>query len=136
MKNFVAGSAIEIDGRMLPANGGKFAISLQNTKETDKSLVPMHMSVRPSELAIVRNSRKTTGWMDEEERNGGMPIVVGKNFRMTVEADAAGYNLWIDGKLFSNFKHRMGMDTIKYLCIEGGVEVVKMNLIRACLTCM
>lgn len=53
----------------------------------------LHLSVRPHENAIVRNSMIHQGW-GPEERHGGCPIGYGQAFEMLILAESDQFKVW------------------------------------------
>lgn len=107
-----------------------FDINLQSANWLE---IPLHISVRPDEKCIIRNSRTAKSLFGEEERCGGMPLTMGKDFKVTIEADECGFHLWIDGQQFAVMKHRMEMQKIECLCINGKVEITSIRMRNACM---
>lgn len=54
--------------------------------------VNFHMSVRPNELAIVRNSLMRQTW-GPEERQGGCPIGYGQPFEILILAESGQFKV-------------------------------------------
>ncbi|XP_049289266.1 galectin-9-like isoform X1 [Anopheles funestus] len=81
--------------------------------------VPLHISIRPNEHAIVRNSiqNKVVG---PEERYGGCPIRYGESFDLLILAESSLYKLAINGVHFCTFAHRLPVHNARYISISGG----------------
>lgn len=62
--------------------------------------ISMHLSVRPNEHAIVRNTLVHQGW-GAEERHGGCPIAYGQQFEILILAESDQFKVWF--MIFNRF---------------------------------
>uniref|UniRef100_A0A182WFQ6 Galectin n=1 Tax=Anopheles minimus TaxID=112268 RepID=A0A182WFQ6_9DIPT len=81
--------------------------------------VPLHVSIRPNEHAIVRNSIQNQV-VGPEERYGGCPIRYGESFDLLILAEASLYKLAINGNHFCTFAHRLPLHNARYISVSGG----------------
>ncbi|XP_053679376.1 galectin-4-like isoform X2 [Anopheles nili] len=84
--------------------------------------VPLHISIRPNEHAIVRNSiqKQVVG---VEERYGGCPIRYGESFDLLILAESAQYKIAINGTHFCTFPYRLPLYNARYVAISGSCTI-------------
>uniref|UniRef100_A0A182JQZ3 Galectin n=1 Tax=Anopheles christyi TaxID=43041 RepID=A0A182JQZ3_9DIPT len=81
--------------------------------------VMLHISIRPYEHAIVRNSIQNQV-VGPEERYGGCPIRYGEGFDLLILAEAMQYKIAINGVHFCTFGHRLPLHQAQFISISGG----------------
>ncbi|XP_041781205.1 galectin-9B-like isoform X2 [Anopheles merus] len=81
--------------------------------------VALHISIRPHEHAIVRNSIQNQV-VGPEERYGGCPIRYGESFDLLILAEATQYKIAINGAHFCTFGHRLPLHRAQYISIAAG----------------
>ncbi|XP_041352306.1 galectin-4-like [Gigantopelta aegis] len=82
----------------------------------------LHFNPRFSEGCVVRNSFQFGVWANEE-RHGGMPLQKGAPFEIIILVNYDGYKISVNGKQFTNFRHRLAKESLYYLVINGGIEI-------------
>ncbi|XP_046342168.1 galectin-4-like isoform X2 [Haliotis cracherodii] len=82
----------------------------------------LHFNVRFNENAIIRNSQQYNAW-GQEERGGGMPLRKGTPFEIIILADPHHYKISINGRHYTNFRHRIPKESVQYLIISGDVNI-------------
>lgn len=103
--------------------GQRVSINLQcgpNTNPRDH--VALHLSIRPAEHSIVRNTFVNQVW-GPEEKHGGVPITVGQLFEMAIKAEKTHFSICVNSVPFCVFNYRMTADMAKYLQIEGEIMI-------------
>lgn len=104
---------------LLPSRG-RFNINLQSGAAVDpRDDTPLHISIRPGDKKIVRNSFVGGAWQTEE-RDGKCSIGAGETFELQIKVKESSYTLKVDGKKFCKFKHRLPIDQIRFVHICGG----------------
>ncbi|KAL3105691.1 hypothetical protein niasHT_021574 [Heterodera trifolii] len=108
-----------LDISALPT-GNRVNVNLYKRNNKD---IALHVSIRYSEGAIVRNAMNAFSW-GEEERDGGFPLAKGEIFDLTIVHEPAHFLVILNGKKFCTFKHRLPnyMD-IETLEVDGTVEL-------------
>lgn len=77
-----------------------------------------HISVRPQQGAVVRNTLENKNW-GPEERYGGCPIVPGHPYEIEIVAGFHRFNVRVNGSHFCEYNHRIPMHRISYILISG-----------------
>lgn len=122
---------IYISGRLSILSSKAFVVNLGSSGNLGVvKVIPFHMSIRPEEKAIVRNSRENETW-GVEERNlvnhGGFPIQTGTPFDMLLSKNANKILVAINGQFAFEFAHRLSAKLIDTLEITGGVELASIR---------
>lgn len=81
-----------------------------------------HISIRPSDKAIVRNHFQFGSW-GMEERYG--PCLVKKNapFEIVILAELQHYKIAVNGHHLGVFRHRLPLHLVQYLNVKGEVTI-------------
>ncbi|KAI2800221.1 Lectin, galactoside-binding, soluble [Blomia tropicalis] len=90
--------------------------------------LPFHMSIRPLERELVRNSYVAgKGWQSPEERqlmsNDGFPIPLGSRFDMIIACNEQEISVTINGSLAFKFQHRVDPTNINLFEIHGSIFI-------------
>ncbi|KAL8592588.1 hypothetical protein ACOMHN_026518 [Nucella lapillus] len=104
----------------------RFSINLCEGEKVTPNCA-LHFNPRFNDGCIVRNAMEHGNW-GSEERGGGMPIMRGQPFEIIIMCAPTGYFVAVNGRHFTEFKHRMPMSKVKYLNIEGAY--FKINFIK------
>ncbi|KAF7988825.1 hypothetical protein HCN44_007135 [Aphidius gifuensis] len=119
-KKFSPGSSIIINGYS-KSDAERFELNLF-TKEKingDKMKnIALHFNPRFTEYEIVRNTYDNDDW-GEEERSGGFPLTVDRNYSIKIDCEDKGFRIFIDSKEFTFYNHRLSPDNINKMEIEG-----------------
>ncbi|XP_055595150.1 galectin-4-like [Uranotaenia lowii] len=116
------GSMVRIKG-VINNHGERCQINIQTGAALNpRDDVPLHLSVRPNEGAIVRNTLQNQVW-GTEERYGGCPIRYGQHFDVLVLVEVNQYKIAINGVHFCTFNHRMPVHTVRYVSISGNCTI-------------
>uniref|UniRef100_A0A2M4CI55 Galectin n=1 Tax=Anopheles darlingi TaxID=43151 RepID=A0A2M4CI55_ANODA len=116
------GRMIRIKG-IIQNHGERCQIHLQTGAALNpRDDCPLHISIRPHEFVIGRNSiqRQVIG---AEERHGGCPVRVGESFDLLILAEATQYKLAINGVHFCTFSHRLPLYNVKFISVSGGCVI-------------
>lgn len=84
--------------------------------------VTLHISIRPNEYAIVRNTIKNQV-VGPEERHGGCPVRYGEPFDLLILAEGGQYKIAFNGVHFCTFAHRLPLHLGRYIAISGGCVI-------------
>ncbi|XP_030751954.1 galectin-4-like [Sitophilus oryzae] len=111
-----AGLVITIKGEVLPG-AKRFRVDLQTGKSRDGD-IQFHSGIRLDEGVIVRNNRSNDVW-HAEDRYGTLNIHQGRAFWIEISVEVDKYVMYIDGKFFCIFPHRMSMSQVTHLSVYG-----------------
>ncbi|EAT35863.1 AAEL012003-PA [Aedes aegypti] len=110
-----------IRGRLTGAE--MFNINLQSgaaVKPRDDT--PLHISIRPGDKRIVRNSFVGGAWQ-QEERDGKCRIREGAKFRLEIKVKKSHYTLKMDGEKFAKFRHRLPIEQVRFVHVGEGAVI-------------
>lgn len=100
-------------------------INLQNgaaiSPESARSDIALHISIRPSENAIIRNHLKSQVW-GQEERSHYL-IQPNQSFEVMIDVDQSFYRIYVNGAFISNFHFRLPQHETKYIQVTGTVII-------------
>lgn len=117
-----AGRMLRIKG-IINQHGERCQIHIQSGAAlSPRDDVTLHISIRPNEYAVVRNTiqRQVVG---PEERHGGCPVRYGEPFDMLILAEGGQYKIAFNGLHFCTFAHRMPLHNARYISISGGCVI-------------
>lgn len=116
------GSMVRIKG-VINNHGERCQINIQTGAALNpRDDVVLHLSIRPNESAIVRNTLQSQVW-GNEERWGGCPIAYGQQFDVLVLAEANQWKIAINGNHFCTFSHRLPVHTARYVSVGGSCVI-------------
>ncbi|XP_001657305.2 galectin-9 isoform X2 [Aedes aegypti] len=116
------GSMVRIKG-IINNHGERCQINIQTGAALNpRDDVTLHISIRPNEAAIVRNTLQNQVW-GAEERYGGCPISYGQSFDVLVLVEVNQYKIAINGVHFCMFNHRLPVHSARYVSISGGCVI-------------
>ena len=110
----------------LPSHSTDYAsINLVNGLKFPRINIPFHLSIRPNERQLVRNSWKhSSGWQREERQlRCGYPLFEGDNFDIMISIKLDRISVAINGQHSFDFVHRLKSTTINMLEIHGDVRI-------------
>ncbi|EGK97239.1 AGAP013132-PA [Anopheles gambiae str. PEST] len=93
----------------------RFNINLQvgpNVDPRDNSA--LHISIRPREGLIVRNTYQFQSW-GVEERFGGCPVQKRSYFDVSITVKPDSYGIAVNGCHFCDFNHRMPYASVRFI---------------------
>ncbi|XP_026315979.1 galectin-7-like [Hyposmocoma kahamanoa] len=112
------GRVILVQGSTSP-NSQRFAINLQCGPNTDpRDDIALHLNFRFVEMLVVRNHLVGQVWGNEETA-GGMPLQLGQPFDVRLILEPQFINVVINNVQFCQFQHRMQMERISFVAIDG-----------------
>uniref|UniRef100_T1JGR1 Galectin n=1 Tax=Strigamia maritima TaxID=126957 RepID=T1JGR1_STRMM len=121
------GKMIALQGTAHPA-AQRFSINLQcgpNVNPRDD--IALHVDVRFINSTIVRNALVMQQW-GSEELHGPFPVARGQPFEFLILAEPHAFKIAINGLHYTEFNHRMPMERVSYLSIDGEVSVTSIRL--------
>jgi galectin-4 len=77
---------------------------------------------------VVFNSRQGGQWGSEEKKRS-MPFSKGKPFELVFMVQAEHYKVMVDGKLFYEFQHRLPLQMVTHLQVDGDLELQSINFL-------
>ncbi|XP_060528478.1 trithorax group protein osa-like [Cylas formicarius] len=116
------GKMIRIQGVTHPESD-RFNINLQagpSAKPRDDTA--LHISVRLNQGYIARNNYKDGSWGDEQG-SGSLPIGLAQSFEILILVDLNHFKIAINGQHHSEFPHRMSVEEVTHLLIDGDVSI-------------
>lgn len=81
-----------------------------------------HMSIRPYENAIVRNSFQGGRW-SMEERYGPCRVKKNETFEIVILAEQQHYKLAVNGHHLGVFRHRVPLNLAQFIHVGGEVQI-------------
>uniref|UniRef100_A0A182VAF9 Galectin n=1 Tax=Anopheles merus TaxID=30066 RepID=A0A182VAF9_ANOME len=112
---------------MAPRHGiscnARFNINLQvgpNVDPRDNSA--LHISIRPREGLIVRNTYQFQSW-GVEERFGGCPVQKRSYFDVSITVKPDSYGIAVNGCHFCDFNHRMPYASVRFIHTGPGAQI-------------
>lgn len=116
------GSMVRIKG-VINNHGERCQINIQTGAALNpRDDVVLHLSIRPNEAVVVRNTLQNQVW-GTEERYGGCPIAYGQLFDVLVLAEANQWKIAINGNHFCTFNHRLPVHTARYVSVSGSCVI-------------
>jgi hypothetical protein len=92
----------------------------------DHNLI-FHISMRPNENAIVRNSYQHGCW-GHEERGGHNQIRAYEMFDIAITAEHDHYRLTFNHQHFGVFRHRMPLHMVNFFRVSGAVTIHEISI--------
>ncbi|XP_051512877.1 uncharacterized protein lgals4 isoform X10 [Myxocyprinus asiaticus] len=114
-----AGMALYLQG-VVPTNADQFAINFQ-TGQSDKDDIAFHFNPRMGSK-VAMNSFRNGGWQTEESASEN-PFKKGDAFEMFIVPKPEGYQVYVNGKEHYMFKHRVPLEKVSALHINGNVAL-------------
>ncbi|XP_055628501.1 galectin-5-like isoform X2 [Toxorhynchites rutilus septentrionalis] len=84
--------------------------------------VLLHISIRPQEGAIVRNTLQNQIW-GTEERYGGCPITYGQSFVVSMQLEWDRFKIAINGEHFCTFGNRFPNRQVQFVSVDGNCTI-------------
>ncbi|XP_053665923.1 32 kDa beta-galactoside-binding lectin-like [Anopheles marshallii] len=101
----------------------RFNINLQYGPEVEpRDDTALHLSIRPRDRRVVRNTYANQCWQDEE-RSGGCPIGVGEPFTLEIRVKETHYSIWFNEEKYCTFSHRMPYEMVNFIHLGTGASV-------------
>lgn len=96
----------------------RFHINLQE----DDDNVAFHFNPRQNGDCVVRNTKEGGSWQNEEREIPYFPFSEGKTFQIKIEVAREEFRVYVNGKHFIDYGHRMDLRRIRYLALSKGAE--------------
>ncbi|CAD7088612.1 unnamed protein product [Hermetia illucens] len=107
------GSKIRIGGMMTQGGDERFVINLQSGPITNpRDDTALHLSIRPRDQTIVRNTYTNKQW-GAEERSGHCPIIPGRPYDIEIAVRLDCFAIFVNGRHYYKSKIR------RYTSLEG-----------------
>ncbi|XP_048024995.1 galectin-4-like [Megalobrama amblycephala] len=104
----------------VPTNADEFRVNFK-TGPTDKHDIAFHFASRMG-LNVGMNSSRNGEWEGEESVSDN-PFEKGQAFEMFIVIKSEGYQVYVNGKELHMFKHRIPLEKVSTLNINGDVAV-------------
>ncbi|CAH0698386.1 unnamed protein product [Spodoptera exigua] len=106
-----------------PPGVKKFSINLQcGPKLYPDEEIAFHFSPRFEENAVVRNHYASSKW-GNEEREGTLSLNSGESFEVFIHCYQDSYKVSLNGKPICDFFHRISVDKVSHVMVDGDVMV-------------
>lgn len=122
------GTEISIQGT-IPSGASRFSVNLQ--AGTSQETVVFHFNPRFSERpVVVRNTRTEGSWGEEEcsLASAKFPFAHKEDFRMVITPNEKGFQVVVDGSHQIFYEHRLPLEDVTHLCVEGDVFVRSVDI--------
>ncbi|XP_023817069.1 galectin-4 isoform X2 [Oryzias latipes] len=121
------GMSIYIQGS-IPKDISRFHVNLR-CNESASGDIALHFNPRFDGLdKVVFNSYRNGSW-ESEEKVRSMPFTAGQAFETVIGVGAQGYEVKVNGKDFHTFKHRLPVQEVRGIQVEGDVSVQSITVI-------
>uniref|UniRef100_A0A3P9LEB0 Galectin n=1 Tax=Oryzias latipes TaxID=8090 RepID=A0A3P9LEB0_ORYLA len=121
------GMSIYIQGS-IPKDISRFHVNLR-CNESASGDIALHFNPRFDGLdKVVFNSYRNGSW-ESEEKVRSMPFTAGQAFETVIGVGAQGYEVRVNGKDFHTFKHRLPVQEVRGIQVEGDVSVQSITVI-------
>lgn len=114
--NLVPGKAVYVAG-VIDQKANRFAVNLKADDD-----FALHLNPRFDEKVVVRNFTENGKW-GNEERDGKFTLQKNRTFDIIIGVTDGGYELFLDGVPYANYSHRIDLNRVNRLTIEGDVEL-------------
>ncbi|XP_039270432.2 galectin-9-like [Styela clava] len=102
-------------------NGGRFSVNFKGPRPDDHAL---HFNPRfDSGNIVVRNTKRNGMWEAEERASNGFPFMMGQPFELIILCQQHQYKIAVNGRHFIEYGHRINMQNVRFLSIEGAVQI-------------
>ncbi|XP_054154422.1 galectin-4-like [Oppia nitens] len=117
------GTLVRISGTSHPT-ARCFAINFQcGPSINPRDDLALHLSpVFTAPPRVVRNSLQGQRW-GPEESFGGFPFIGGQPFELLILVESDNFKIAINGQHFTEFRHRLPLNRISHLSIDGDVSI-------------
>ncbi|KAK2894936.1 hypothetical protein Q8A67_012165 [Cirrhinus molitorella] len=113
------GMALYLQG-VIPTNADRFALNFK-TGQSENDDIAFHFNPRMDQK-VAMNSFRNGGW-EAEESISDNPFKKGQAFEMFTVIKSEGYEVYVNGKQQYTFKHRIPLEKVTTLNINGNVVV-------------
>ncbi|CAD7088620.1 unnamed protein product [Hermetia illucens] len=111
------GSRVRIRG-VMPNAADRFTVDLQCGDTYMQHDIALHLSVRPTEGVLVRNSYEFNAW-GAEERIRACPIYFAQPFDLEIHIEYTRYSIKVNGQHYCDFNHRFSLSRVTHIRIGG-----------------
>ncbi|XP_061166319.1 uncharacterized protein LOC133175224 [Saccostrea echinata] len=115
------GKQIILKGRV--SNGTTwFPINFCENEEFGNGDTLFHFNPRPNDGVVVRNSHIDGSWGPEEREQPHFPFDNGKSFSVRIDVTAEKFIVYVNGKHFVDYAHRLDVQKGEFLILGEGAE--------------
>lgn len=105
----------------------RFQIDFQcGCSQSPRPDVAFHFNPRLNEGCVVSNSFERGSWQ-REERKRDVPFRKGHPFELRILVNSSSFMVAVDGKHYLEFKHRIPLQRVDALGLQGGLEVASIS---------
>lgn len=102
-------------------------LKVRHKAESEVRDVPLHFNPRFDTNVIVQNTMRNGKWDKCEERDSEMVLQPGLEFVMKIVCENEGYRIYVHGKEYCFYKHRISPESIYQLVIVGKLTIFKVS---------
>ncbi|XP_050559713.1 32 kDa beta-galactoside-binding lectin [Spodoptera frugiperda] len=125
-KGMHPGRRVRVRG-VTPPGSSRFSINLQcGPKMLTEEDIAFHFNPRFPEKKIVRNHYAASKW-GNEETEGELPLNSGESFEVFMHCYTDTYKVSLNGKHICDFAHRISVDKVTHVMVEGDVMVFQID---------
>ncbi|XP_023223799.1 galectin-4-like isoform X1 [Centruroides sculpturatus] len=120
-------------GKMIMISGSvnhganRFHIDFSRGNTRHDCDIALHFNPRFEQRVVVRNSYENGRWQNEEIEPYSLPFTVGKDFVILFLVEQNHFKIAVNGRHYTEFKHRLPYQTIDKLNIEGSVKISRIE---------
>ncbi|KAM7004134.1 galectin-4-like [Passerculus sandwichensis] len=114
------GMAVSVQG-VARVQADRFSINLA-TSTLEEADIALHVNPRFGDGVTVFNSCRGGRWGDELSRDLP-PLNRGRSFEMVISVTTEGYRILVNGTFYQMFSHRMPLENVKALTVDGDLEL-------------
>ncbi|XP_067298552.1 galectin-9-like [Pseudorasbora parva] len=115
------GMVITVCGRVLP-DADRFNVNFEQGSDVILQVNPRYSWLLPIKGYVVHNTRQNGKWGWEESKVD-TPFPKGQMFALQILVTHESYKISTNGKLFSEYKHRMPFSSVERICVVGMVDL-------------
>ena len=107
-------------------NAHKFVIDFikRSPQGSDANDIAFHFNPRFEERTVVRNTRQSGVWGNEERTSPQFPFQAGVNFDMIIRVEANRFLVALNGQHFAEYYHRiLPLQSVDLFHIDGNVSI-------------
>ncbi|NP_001079041.1 galectin 4 [Xenopus laevis] len=122
-----AGMSVYIQGT-IPNHINRFAVNF-TCGQYDGADIACHFNPRfDGKDKVVFNSFIGGSWGSEEKKKDSFPFHKGKSFELTFMINSSSFEITVNGSSFYKFKHRIPLERVDSLQINGDVTVQSLTI--------
>ncbi|XP_023933621.1 galectin-4 isoform X1 [Lingula anatina] len=122
------GDCVVVKG-VVKEGADRFHINLQQDRHGD-SPIALHFNPRQGQDTIVHNHFQDGNWGEEERCDFDSALGHNKPFLLVIMATDEDYRVFLNGKKLSVFSHRMPMEDVRFVAIDGDADFYTVQVVK------